>query len=357
MSNQFFEITKEQQIAATLSFLSHAGQKIVETGVNRGAVDKKIHDMLECAMPQMEPLHNDAGQLDWQIVWGPVTYTFPNAKYQDNMMYVVQSISDPTRYAVAIRGTNGVADLDWLREDFAVFRKEAWKLPKGKKVKGKPVISHASMVGLDALLKHLIPAKGLPGEGQNIAAFMKSITQPNPVSILITGHSLAGALCEVLGLWFRQSQGLSDEWDPNTNATLSVISFAGATPGNVAFANYFNEQFGSACQRIHNEHDVVPHAWENKTLAELPQLYAGAGIKMSWSQWLAAKTLRLVVHGYQQVAVSYPFTWPLNTDPKYNKYLAQAGHQHSYAYQAFFKIPHVEQVIAECEKKVNGSSS
>ena len=69
-----------------------------------------------------------AGQ--WEVVWGPATYTVPGAMYQDNMMYVVQ-LSDPPpgsppQYVVAIRGTNGAVLLDWLMQDFDVKQLMPW---------------------------------------------------------------------------------------------------------------------------------------------------------------------------------------------------------------------------------------
>ncbi|WP_157534072.1 hypothetical protein [Moritella sp. JT01] len=89
-----------------------------------------------------------------------MSYTFELTKLQDNMMYVAQSISKPSEYVMAIRGTNGTAIWDWIEEYFRVLEKEKWKLPAGKAAQGTPKISKATDIGLDALLNKMTPASG-----------------------------------------------------------------------------------------------------------------------------------------------------------------------------------------------------
>ncbi len=42
------------------------------------------------------------------------------------MTFVAQSVAEGTELIVAARGTNGVADLDWLMEDFDVRQMMPW---------------------------------------------------------------------------------------------------------------------------------------------------------------------------------------------------------------------------------------
>ena len=167
-------------------------------------VTKKMYDEINLRMQKLNPLHDKNGDLDWEIVWGPCVHTFEVAKYQDNMMFVTRQKSDPSNYIVAIRGTNAIAKLDWIMEDFDVWKKVTWELPKDKKVQGTPKISAATDNGIQTLLdkNKMSPCQGLPGEGMGIIEFLTSISNQK-CNIMFTGHSLAGALAPTLALYFK----------------------------------------------------------------------------------------------------------------------------------------------------------
>jgi hypothetical protein len=300
--------------------------------------------MINYTIPKLNVLQDTQQQADWRIVWGPVSYTFELTKLQDNMMYVAQSISKPSEYVVAIRGTNGTAIWDWIEEDFRILEKEKWKLPTGKTAQGTPKISKATDIGLDALLNKMIPASGMPGAGLSLGEFLSSITDKK-VDITFTGHSLAGALCEATGLWFRQTQSLPGHWDPQGNANIKVVSFAGASAGDNDFANYFNQELGENCQRIHNTNDVVPHGWEKETLKQLPELYNSIDIKMNLKLKVVLDIVIDLVSDYQQVHTPSVFTWPL--DPKQKSYMDQAGVQHRDSYISALKVENPSAVFDE----------
>jgi hypothetical protein len=57
------------------------------------------------------------------------------------------------------------------------------------------------------------------------------------------------------------------------NATLLPYAFAGPTPGDAAFAGYFQKTIPAGLQRIWNAIDVVPHVWDTAHLRQLPTLY------------------------------------------------------------------------------------
>jgi Lipase (class 3) len=346
-----FKITRERQVAVTLAYLSYAGETLLEPIGADPSIPHSILRIIECALPQLPILLDDTGKVDWRIVWGPTTYTFPLAILQDNMMVVAQSVSDPSQYFVAIRGTNGTAIWDWDEEDFQVLQKIDWALPEGQTTTGMPQISRATDIGLEALLNKMTPLSGLPGQGQDIATFLEGFAQTRQISVTFSGHSLAGALSEALGLWFKQSQGLAKGWDPKANATVKVISFAGATTGNTTFANYFNNLFGTTCQRIHNTHDIVPHAWAKKTLQELPGIYASAGIEMEAALRLVLDYILAAVDDYQQVETSAAFTWPINL--KEDTYLKQVDFQHTDSYVGVLKVANPRSITTECEKKLS----
>ncbi|MGK0247580.1 MAG: hypothetical protein ACI910_000303 [Oleispira sp.] len=340
--NNLIDITTARQTAVTLAYLAYAGETLEKPLPGDQSIDESIAKMINYTIPKLSVLQDAQQQANWRIVWGPVSYTFELTQLQDNMMYVAQSISKPSEYVVAIRGTNGTAIWDWIEEDFRVLEKEKWKLPAGKKAQGTPKISKATDIGLDALLNKMIPASGMPGAGLSLGDFLSSITD-KAVEITFTGHSLAGAISEAAGLWFRQTQSLPDHWDPQGNANVKVVSFAGATTGDSDFTYYFNQELGENCQRIHNTHDVVPHGWEKETLKQLPELYSSIGIKMDFKQKIVLDIVIALVSDYRQVQTPSAFTWPL--DPKQKSYIDQAGVQHRDSYISALKVENPSKVF------------
>jgi hypothetical protein len=338
MTTPVFTPTLRQQISVSFAYLAYSGELL--TG-DPASVSLQIYGIMKETMPQIPPLLNGS-ELDWEIVWGPAIYTFPDAKLQDNLMYVVRQISDPTNYVVGVRGTNAMAIWDWVEEDLEVWQKVPWSVPPGVPVQGSPAISKATQNGINVLLNNLIPVAGVPGFGQNITAFLSSVAASGKINILFTGHSLGGALSPTLALWFRQSQNLAGDWDPNGNATVSTVPFAGPTAGNQDFATFFNEQLGSACDRIYNTLDIVPQAWETDTLSQLPNLYLPT-IRMTLAEKLLVDFLEKSVTGYIQPNTGDPVTWTIQPDQ--TTYVAQAGIQHTHSYPTLMQVPALLTVI------------
>ena len=63
---------------------------------------------------------------EWSLVWGPVTSRSGPDAFDSAAMYVVRNRREPTRYVVAIRGTNPVSASDWLFGDFWVSTTVPW---------------------------------------------------------------------------------------------------------------------------------------------------------------------------------------------------------------------------------------
>lgn len=246
---------------------------------------------------------------------------------QDSGMFVMQQISNPNSYVVAIRGTNSKAWDDWLKEDFDVFFTKYWR--RGSEAR----ISQATYNGIHLLLNKLIPGIGLPSAGQSITAFLRSISTQR-VTISFTGHSLGGALAPTLALWFKERQGQPQGWDPNNSAAVSCTSFAGATAGNVEFADYSNRQFSdNPIHRIHNTNDMVPHAWNRHSMEQIAMLYSCAGIELSEDlKWLLdVAILSTECRNYTQIDRSCPITLPVDPQ-KGDHFLGQVSYQHNQSY-------------------------
>jgi hypothetical protein len=339
MTNSAFVPTLRQQISVSFAYLAYIGEELAGNDPTRTA--EQILHRMKATMSDIKPLHKD-GQLDWEIVWGPAVYTFhlPDAKFQDNMMYVAQQKSDPSNYVVGIRGTNSHAIWDFIVEDLLVLHKIPWTMPEGVVAEGQPTISQSTQDGLNVLLYDLVPMQGIPGFGHSITAFLNDRAALGKINVLFTGHSLGGALAPTLALWFKQSQNIPGNWDPNGNATISTVPFAGPTVGNADFAKLFDQQLGNACERIHNTLDIVPHAWEIKQLKELPDLYHPT-INMPLDLRLLLDGLELIASGYTQVNTSLPITWTIQpTEPGgfLPDYLKQVIVQHNSSYPTLMQV-------------------
>ena len=85
------------------------------------------------------------------------------------MLYVVRDAADPAHLAIATRGTNAEAILDWLLEDLDVDHQVAWRYgdaPSGAK------ISQATENGL-RVLQTMVTASG-PVPNQTLTQFLKT---------------------------------------------------------------------------------------------------------------------------------------------------------------------------------------
>lgn len=271
----------QRQTMLCLAYLAYTGQSLPPSHT----LDAQVKAALTVNLSDQAatPLPPVAGA--WDIVWGPVCYSLPLAKTQDNMMYVarLKGCTGPQQYAVAVRGTDPDAMLDWLVEDLLVSKTASWLGVEGART------SLSSRISLDILL-----ALSDPDSGQSLLEFLTSTMSGQaaaPANVCCTGHSLGATLAQVLALWLREQQS---RWDPNALATVTTINFAGPTAGNAAFAAHFDQQFscttpalpfwvspplpgaGAVCYAdcVRTPLDIAPLAWNATTLAQIPTLYA-----------------------------------------------------------------------------------
>lgn len=198
----------------------------------------------------------------WQVAqvgWGPVVYQAHHSQYADNTMFVAKK-SDSNIYVIAIAGTNPLSRFGWVTEDGEVEKTVKWPY-------GAPdnhlCISEGTSKGLNILLN-------MEYKGEKLLQFLHRISQ-QPLELHVSGHSLGGALSPSLALALFD---LKNQWDPNGNATIEVLPTAGATPGDTNFASYYDSKLGDHTDRIWNQKDIVPHAWELNMLAQIPDLYS-----------------------------------------------------------------------------------
>lgn len=271
---------------------------------------------------------------DWKVVWGPAVYSFlpsndDKERRFDNLIYVAQN-GETNQYVAAIAGTNGRALWDWLIEDTSVHETVPWTLGNSGSA-GR--ISMATHTGLSVLLQ-IAPCPGLPGEGQDLMAFLASVAGGEDMTVSTTGHSLGGALSPALALALVDERGT---WDPSGRATVAPYAFAGATPGDAAFAAYFLSRFPNFV-RVWNTLDMVPHAWEVAQLEEIPTLYGPKVVDVE----IAVDILvaRVVDIGYTQLGEGTTFSGPAPTPAPtgLKEFLAEALTQHISAYMDWATI-------------------
>jgi len=62
----------------------------------------------------------------WDIVWGPASFSPGIVGFGDVTMYAARNIQQPSRFAVAVRGTNPISLSDWIFGDLLVNQQAPW---------------------------------------------------------------------------------------------------------------------------------------------------------------------------------------------------------------------------------------
>jgi hypothetical protein len=223
---------------------------------SREKIQKFTTDALNLALDLTRDL---IGQ--WELVWGPCVFQSeknPDNK-ADNTMYVAMNrdLQGYPQYVIAIAGSMSLYDY-WI-EDFKVKNTCKWPYYKDNPPGLTPWISEGTQIGLDILTANT-GNEQMKSNGKSIYDFLKDLMkdQKEKVEIVVTGHSLGGALSAALALYLAD---LKDEWDPERYAVLSAYPTAGPPIGNYDFVTYFESRIGCSTTRIWNRIDLVPHLW------------------------------------------------------------------------------------------------
>ena len=233
-----------------LSYLSNISA--LSSG-SREKIQKFTTDAINLALDLTRDL---IGQ--WELVWGPCVFQSkknPDNK-ADNTMYVAMNrdLQGYPQYVIAIAGSMSL--YDYFIEDFDVMNTYDWPYYKGNPPGLKPWISEGTHIGLEILTEN----EQMKSDGKSIYDFLKDLMkdQKEKVEIVVSGHSLGGALSAALALYLAD---LKDEWDPERYAVLSAYPTAGPPIGNYDFVTYFESRIGCSTTRIWNRIDLVPHLW------------------------------------------------------------------------------------------------
>ncbi|KDQ54623.1 hypothetical protein JAAARDRAFT_196527 [Jaapia argillacea MUCL 33604] len=243
----------------------------------------------------------------WEIVWGPVVWKrYPSDRNSgpDNIWYIAKNplvqFSDETTHETYVLAIAASADTlhDWLVEDLdvgGVVDFEKWV--KGS-CRNRPVnanwlfihdsthtyIASGTAGGVWNLISTTAPSSA-KGSSYTAPQFLANLRPDTPTArLVVTGHSLGGALAPTLALAMKEI-GVLSAFSPDN---VLVYPTAGASPGNENFAKRYAKAFpksrGSDYKvwnaDIINTLDIVPQAWCTNTskspsqcLENIPGMY------------------------------------------------------------------------------------
>ena len=250
---------------------------------------------------------------EWQVAWGPAVYqAIPNSPLtpgSDHCMFVAKT--EPNIYVISVAGSNAQESIlvDGLLESVQTEITVPWPYATAENT---PSIALGTYIGVEILLTN----SQMESKGGKLLTFLHSISQ-QPIELHVTGSSLGGALSATLALALFDQK---NKWDPNGNATMKVLTVAGATPGDTNFASYYDSKLGNCTERVWNQKDIVPHFWELDMMAQIPDLYSPKIESNELIQDLVAD-LRgwssLAQGNYQQICKQTPgFPGTVNTERK-----------------------------------------
>ncbi|SOE74755.1 Lipase (class 3) [Burkholderia sp. OK233] len=194
----------------------------------------------------------------FSIVWGPALLRDPDPdRYATHITVVLQS-KVTGEYSVVTSGTDFDSPVDILEdnlyETLVSFRKY---VPSCSDLAG---ISAGTDIGLSSVILTA------DSNGATLIDFLKTVP---PSSVLnVVGHSLGGALASALVLYLKNQRDLQA-----LNLKYNCQTFAAPTAGNDIFAGYFDEQMRTNAIRVWNTVDVVPMAWNAKSIDSINNVY------------------------------------------------------------------------------------
>ena len=205
--------------------------------------------------------------LGLKVVWGPAE-AVSSWGISYSLMFVAMR-SEPEEYTVVIRGTNMYSWESWTKQDFdigktAPFNKLAPHAP------ANALISEGTFNGMNDLI-------GLndPTTGKGVLDFLKNA---KPRYLYVTGHSLGGTLTPPMFAYLN-------DWlyGGGYVSNMALWSFAGLTPGDSGFNNYFNSLSNPELPfRLHNTLDIAPFCWWS--LDHIKNIYAPYGLSWGWPE-------------------------------------------------------------------------
>jgi hypothetical protein len=244
---------------------------------------------------------------EWSLAWGP-------SNTIGNQMFVAKHHT-ANRFAISIRGTVpsfSLAMLIDLFEDLDVNHPQPWPYPAS----AGAVIAGGTLDGLNDLA-------GMTSGGLSLLDYIEAQVGAGS-EIIITGHSLGGALTTVLAPWLQYQLSQSGK-----AVTIIPYTYAAPTAGNQAFADFYTTMF-SRSFRYYNDIDVIPKAWA--ALSSVKDLYPAPGPTCPWEIKDTVDVVTLWLSRIDGVTYVQPNGNgnPLNGVAGAAEFLTEAGIQHGH---------------------------
>lgn len=307
-------------------------------------------------------LSNDTVQKligNWELKWGPVAFTDDmsagDEAVTDNTMMLVKgsSLTHPGQplWVLAVAGTNGYSNFDWVDEDFPVNTMVKWPGYNSSNtttnfgafahrdstgdpavIGSGPYISTPTATGLDVLLNTMRdPLTGL----LLVDYLQKNVgTSDSAAEFAVTGHSLGGTLAPCVAMALHDNQAY---WNASKSFTITAYPFAGPSPGNAHFAQYFKDSLGAAnFFGQYNTMDIAPMTYDSASLGRIASLYDPVSPDLD-SQCVFA----FLFGCFQSQTAGFQYTSLYSPQDSFRGTVAYNDSTYAKAYTAFMKKPSI----------------
>ena len=219
---------------------------------------------------------------------------------------ITQNIDEPHKVIVTVCGTVVTSVYSWIFQDIDV-RLKPWPFPRGPEA--------GDLKTTTGVLRTLSTICDLKDGKLSCLEKLQELSSAadRPLSVTFTGHSLGGTVIPCLALLFSdslrkdrlssapitktsststsatfgdpevkcgvKSKNKQENDDKIAQTTISVITFAGFTPGNQDFSDYYNRRLGCTTTCFRNLYDIVPHLWNIESFNLFREAYEAAGVK------------------------------------------------------------------------------
>jgi hypothetical protein len=296
---------------------------------------------------------NDRDMPKWKMVWGPVVYESSvdlldvtgYSGVEDNAVFVAQGLDADgnTVYVVSIAGTNPQSIItDVTQEDFDITLLN-WPYGVPAALDLSPQVTQGTLDGLGYLM-------GMqdPNTGDSLGAFLKR-KKSTTATVIVTGHSLGGALSPALALALFGDPG-NTSLDPADWSAVYVYPIAGPAVGNQDYATFYATTFPQTTDAqsetwnllVWNSLDVVPHAWNQ--MSGLPELYPDLAASSDCLTSILSSLGALGGSSYVQLQnqmLTGTFAAPPATLYPVSAFVAEVVYQHVSAYFDLLNVPRV----------------
>lgn len=263
----------------------------------------------------------------WTLCWGP-------AVNNGILGYVAQGADGG--YALAFRGTDVDGSISGSFENLladanALFQ-VPWLYPQEA---GAPLKISAGINDALALAMGLTD----PATSFSLLDYLRSVAKAGPLDLIVTGHSLGGALAVAATAWLNNQLPKSAP----LNYSLWPHTFAAPTMWNAAFATAFAQTFTTHYAAV-NTNDVVPMGWANLTGVLATFTPPGPSLYKTdyYSLYLPIEILSKTIPAYAEIAPGNPDSFTV-TPVANESWTVEAGTMHSMQFQYF---PHATNAVA-----------